>query len=331
MEIKRSKLFTKIALFILIVALLTGCAKSWEKQYNLGIKYLEEGNYQEAIIAFTEAIEIDDKQPLPYVGRGDAYILLDESFEEAQVDYEKALELDDTTVGAYLGMVEICIRQDRITDAIDILKNALEKTGDAEIIKSKLEEMSTPEQMKKISLDAYSKYFREKVKELRKVEKNGVFAPAGAVVDKDKDGIPDFVTFYSTFREENFKICLCVDGKIVEIPEGNRIGTIPDCSLDVFASDDGKEITIARNAVTSFENSNIPTFYTVYALVLKYRVEDDGVKLIDEYTYLYDKDEKIDGKYLKYIDGVADGKVEMNFFRSTDEFVDYLESYGMRL
>ena len=46
----------------------------WQSQYDLGVRYLSEGNYEEAIIAFTAAIEIDPKRPEAYVGRGGAYI-----------------------------------------------------------------------------------------------------------------------------------------------------------------------------------------------------------------------------------------------------------------
>lgn len=46
----------------------------WQEQYDLGIRYLSEGNYEEAIIAFTAAIEIDPKRAEAYVGRGNAYI-----------------------------------------------------------------------------------------------------------------------------------------------------------------------------------------------------------------------------------------------------------------
>lgn len=46
---------------------------TWQEQYDLGVRYLSEGNYEEAIIAFTAAIEIDPKQAPAYVGRGDAY------------------------------------------------------------------------------------------------------------------------------------------------------------------------------------------------------------------------------------------------------------------
>ena len=46
---------------------------TWQEQYDLGVKYLSEGNYQEAIIAFTAAIEIDPKQPEAYIGLADVY------------------------------------------------------------------------------------------------------------------------------------------------------------------------------------------------------------------------------------------------------------------
>ena len=46
---------------------------TWQEQYDLGVKYLSEGNYQEAIIAFTAAIEIDPKRPEAYAGLADVY------------------------------------------------------------------------------------------------------------------------------------------------------------------------------------------------------------------------------------------------------------------
>lgn len=57
---------------------------TWQEQYDLGVRYLSEGNYQEAIIAFTAAIEIDPRQSKAYVGLADSYIGLG--------DYEKALQ-----------------------------------------------------------------------------------------------------------------------------------------------------------------------------------------------------------------------------------------------
>lgn len=49
---------------------------SWQEQYDLGVRYLSEGNYEEAIIAFTAAIEIDPKKPDTYEKLADVYIAL---------------------------------------------------------------------------------------------------------------------------------------------------------------------------------------------------------------------------------------------------------------
>lgn len=57
----------------------------WQEQYDLGVRYLSEGNYEEAIIAFAAAIEIDPKQVDSYIKCADAYIGLE--------DYEKALHI----------------------------------------------------------------------------------------------------------------------------------------------------------------------------------------------------------------------------------------------
>lgn len=67
-----------IALFISLALILGLCAcaknpSTWQEQYDLGIRYLSEDNYQDAIIAFTAAIEIDPKRAEAYVGLADVY------------------------------------------------------------------------------------------------------------------------------------------------------------------------------------------------------------------------------------------------------------------
>lgn len=49
-------------------------ALTWQDQYDLGIRYLSEGNYAEAIIAFTAAIDIDPKNSTAYLGRAQATV-----------------------------------------------------------------------------------------------------------------------------------------------------------------------------------------------------------------------------------------------------------------
>ena len=73
-----------VGICLIFCLLLCACGQSaeatWQEQYDLGVRYLSEGNYQEAIIAFTAAIEIDPKRPDAYEGLADVY--------EAQGDLE---------------------------------------------------------------------------------------------------------------------------------------------------------------------------------------------------------------------------------------------------
>ena len=71
-------------LFLALLLGLAACGKSpeekWQEQYELGMKYVSEGNYEEAIIAFEAAIEIDPKSADAYLALADVY--------EAQGDTE---------------------------------------------------------------------------------------------------------------------------------------------------------------------------------------------------------------------------------------------------
>lgn len=75
--------------FLLALILMLGlisCAQSteaqWQEQYDLGVRYLSEGNYEEAIIAFTAAIEIDPMKADAYLSLAEVF-MVDDSAEEA--------------------------------------------------------------------------------------------------------------------------------------------------------------------------------------------------------------------------------------------------------
>ena len=119
---------------------------TWQEQYDLGIRYLSEGNYEEAIIAFTVAIEIDPKQAPAYVGRGNAHILSGETEENlaaAQADYEQAIELNKTNADAYLGLADVYIRQKAYDKALEILLSGLTETGQNQEISDKISEIES--------------------------------------------------------------------------------------------------------------------------------------------------------------------------------------------
>ena len=75
----------KIVTVCLLLALLLGlaaCGKSpeekWQEQYELGMKYVSEGNYEEAVLAFTAAIEIDPKKADAYANLAYVYASQDD-------------------------------------------------------------------------------------------------------------------------------------------------------------------------------------------------------------------------------------------------------------
>ena len=65
---------------LVIGLLLTACGENveaqWQEQYDLGVRYLSEGTYEDAIIAFTAAIDIDPKQPDAYLKIAEAYVAI---------------------------------------------------------------------------------------------------------------------------------------------------------------------------------------------------------------------------------------------------------------
>ena len=80
---RNTQLYFHIGLLLMIISftvLLTACSQmkesspTWQEQYDLGVRYLSEGNYEEAIIAFTAAIEIDPKRPEAYGKAAESYV-----------------------------------------------------------------------------------------------------------------------------------------------------------------------------------------------------------------------------------------------------------------
>ena len=89
------KLFS-ILLAALLLLTLAACQKApaaepadeapdWQTQYDLGVRYLSEGNYEEAILAFEAAIKIDPKQEAVYLKYAEAYV--------QQGEYASALQV----------------------------------------------------------------------------------------------------------------------------------------------------------------------------------------------------------------------------------------------
>ena len=132
----------RILNLLVLCALLVGlsaCGQSaeaqWQEQYDLGVRYLSEGNYEEAIIAFTAAIEIDPKRAEAFVGRGDAYYgisLLGEDDQSVQSllgkaleDYEQALALGASDTQSKIDAIQEAVQSLQVKQDAQVLLQAL--------------------------------------------------------------------------------------------------------------------------------------------------------------------------------------------------------------
>lgn len=122
---------------VFLIFSLSACgqkAPTWQEQYDLGVRYLSDGNYEEAIIAFTAAIEIDPKRAEAYVGRGDAYAgsgETEDNLAAALADYEMAVSLGDETLDEKMKALRVRIADVRALPLLEELYSSF-SAGDIE-------------------------------------------------------------------------------------------------------------------------------------------------------------------------------------------------------
>ena len=126
MKIEKWKLVRiVIALVVVVFALTIGISvysatpeNRLSRQLNLGQKYLEDGEYEAAALAFENAIEIDGKCMEAYAGGIDAYLLMDDK-DKLLVFYDRALSearnLDENFLEQDIDfIVEIYLAADKV-------------------------------------------------------------------------------------------------------------------------------------------------------------------------------------------------------------------------
>lgn len=93
---KLTALLTALALALGLCACKSTSAR-WQEQYDLGMRYLSDGSYEEAILAFNAAIEIDPMQADAYLNLANAYIGMND-FEAAKDILKQGYELTESQV-----------------------------------------------------------------------------------------------------------------------------------------------------------------------------------------------------------------------------------------
>lgn len=97
---KKAMMFVGVAVLLclivagILVLMLNSDGRRLNHQLQLGQKYLEEMDYEQAIVAFNEAIKIDPVNVDAYLGLADAYLRLGE-YEDSLACIDRLLELDN--------------------------------------------------------------------------------------------------------------------------------------------------------------------------------------------------------------------------------------------
>lgn len=128
---------------VLLISIIVGIGVSgilspYERQIRLAYKFLEQGNYEEAILAFDKAIEIDVKRDKAYIGKADVYVArCDENTLE---DMKAVLEIaynqhynDKNIVDAIIRLSDELISKEHSEWAIELLNFGYELTNDERI------------------------------------------------------------------------------------------------------------------------------------------------------------------------------------------------------
>jgi len=165
------KRLTAGILSLVMLLALCSCGKkdggaTWQEQYDLGVRYLSDGNYEEAIIAFTAAIKIDSKRAEAYLGLSDAYT-----------------------------------EQGDIANAIEVLERGQEQTGD-QTIQERLEQLLALQNS--TTLNSYGVYsYDEQEREIRRAFYHTDGSLMGALESEYDDVISSELVKQIEYSEEN--------------------------------------------------------------------------------------------------------------------------------
>ncbi|AQQ52931.1 tetratricopeptide repeat protein [Planococcus lenghuensis] len=89
-----------------------------------GIRALQDGRYEEAVAAFTKAIEQEPDNPLGYINFGHVLAATGDT-ERAERFFQKALTLGESAT-AYYGLANLYFNEDRYEEALKLYEKAIQ-------------------------------------------------------------------------------------------------------------------------------------------------------------------------------------------------------------
>lgn len=298
-------------------------APTWQSRYDLGVRYLSDGRYEEAILAFTAAIEIDPKNAQAYEQRGDAYWELAQSaqgseqtdaYRSAAEDYESAMQWGSETDELYRRAADAYYGAQDYEKAESYYEKLLEKDEDvlARLIECSRALGTGKELAKRLQaryLETGEERYLQALCELWPQEALRAYAAllgtdgtmGFALVDLDEDGTPELICGEINTGVQSEQIVLTdyrlytwKNGQTAELYHGFVDGWFyPDV-----------RVTTAGAIVNNGHG-------TSGAYVLQY-VRWDGVQIEHHDFWSYAKTEDMSGEWAYYLDDVEVSEAVFN-------------------
>ena len=117
---------------VLLSVFFVACGKNAQNYIDEGMAFITEENYEEAVIAFTSAIEIEEKSIAAYKGRAQAYAAMNQ-YENAVNDYLTVIEIDPDDQEAYDNAIDLYLKQEDEVNALTYIQQKEDKFGNNSI------------------------------------------------------------------------------------------------------------------------------------------------------------------------------------------------------
>lgn len=105
--------------------------KEFQKNLELGIGYLQDGDYEQATLSFNKAIDIDNKSIEAYEYLAQS-ATLEKDYPLAHTAYDELIELSDNPIPPTVAKAELYVAEGKETEAEELLKTLQEEYPDNE-------------------------------------------------------------------------------------------------------------------------------------------------------------------------------------------------------
>lgn len=320
-------------------------APTWQSRYDLGVRYLSDGRYEEAILAFTAAIEIDPKNAQAYEQRGDAYWELAQSaqgseqtdaYRSAAEDYESAMQWGSETDELYRRAADAYYGAQDYEKAESYYEKLLEKDEDvlARLIECSRALGTGKELAKRLQaryLETGEERYLQALCELWPQEALRAYAAllgtdgtmGFALVDLDEDGTPELICGEINTEVQSEQIVL--NEYTLYTWKKDQTVELHNHYVDAWRNPDVRVTT--TGAIVNNGHGTSGSYVLYYA-------HWDGVQIEYHYFWSYAKTEDMSGERAYYLDDVevseavfderlaactADDEYVLHFLASTPE------------